>query len=64
MQFVPLPRTGAAILRAKPAKPHIKGAIEMKKGFKFYCIAWAIMFVLFNVAVAALPREFTVAGVT
>ena len=36
----------------------------MKKGFKFYVIAWAIMFVLFNTVVLALPKEFTVLGVT
>lgn len=36
----------------------------MKKAFKFYFIAWAIMFVLFNIAVVALPKEFTVLGVT
>ena len=36
----------------------------MKKGLKFYAIAWAIMFILFNVAVAALPKEFTLLGVT
>ncbi len=36
----------------------------MKKGLKFYVIAWAIMFILFNVAVAALPKEFTLLGVT
>lgn len=36
----------------------------MKKAFKIYLIAWAIMFVLFNVVVIALPKETTVAGVT
>ena len=36
----------------------------MKKMFKFYLVAWAIMFVLFNIAVIALPREFTILGVT
>ena len=36
----------------------------MKKAFRFYLIAWAIMFVLFNVVVIALPKETTVAGVT
>ena len=36
----------------------------MKKGFKFYLIAWAILFVIFNVVVIALPKETTVAGVT
>ncbi len=36
----------------------------MKKMFKFYLIAWAIMFVLFNIAVIALPKEFTILGVT
>ena len=36
----------------------------MKRAFKFYLIAWAIMFVLFNVVVIALPKETTVAGVT
>lgn len=36
----------------------------MKKAFRIYLIAWAIMFVLFNVVVIALPKETTVAGVT
>ena len=36
----------------------------MKKGFKFYIIAWAIMFILFNAAVYFLPQEFTICGVT
>lgn len=36
----------------------------MKKAFKFYVIAWAIMFILFNLAVWFLPREFTLLGVT
>lgn len=36
----------------------------MKKMFKFYLIAWAIMFVLFNIVVVALPKEFTILGVT
>ena len=36
----------------------------MKKMFKFYLVAWAIMFVLFNIAVIALPKEFTILGVT
>ncbi len=36
----------------------------MKKAFKIYLIAWAILFVLFNVVVIALPKETTVAGVT
>ena len=36
----------------------------MKKVFKIYLIAWAIMFVLFNAVVIALPKETTVAGVT
>ena len=30
----------------------------MKKGFKTYAIAWAILLVLFNVIVFALPNEF------
>ena len=38
--------------------------MTVKKAFKFYLIAWAIMFVLFNVVVIALPKETTVAGVT
>lgn len=36
----------------------------MKKGFKFYVIAWAIMFILFNLAVWFLPQEFTILGAT
>ena len=36
----------------------------MKKAFKFYLIAWAILFVIFNVVVIALPKETTIAGVT
>ena len=36
----------------------------MKKAFRLYLIAWAIMFVLFNVVVIALPKETTIAGVT
>lgn len=36
----------------------------MKKAFKFYVIAWAIMFILFNLAVWFLPGEFTLLGVT
>ena len=36
----------------------------MKKGLKFYLIAWAIMFILFNAAVYFLPQEFTICGVT
>ena len=36
----------------------------MKKAFKYFLIAWAIMFVLFNIVVIALPKEYTVAGVT
>ncbi len=36
----------------------------MKKGFKFYLIAWAILFVIFNVVVIVLPKETTIAGVT
>ena len=35
----------------------------MKKAFKYYVIAWAIMFVLFNIVVIALPKEFTILGV-
>ncbi len=35
----------------------------MKKMLKLYLILWAIMFVLFNAAVIALPREFTLLGV-
>ena len=36
----------------------------MKKAFRFYLIAWAILFVIFNVVVIALPKETTIAGVT
>lgn len=36
----------------------------MKKAFRLYLIAWAIMFVLFNVVVIALPKETTIAGIT
>ena len=36
----------------------------MKRAFKFYLIAWAIMFVIFNVVVIALPKETTIAGIT
>ena len=36
----------------------------MKKAFKFYLIAWAILFVIFNVVVIVLPKETTIAGVT
>lgn len=36
----------------------------MKKTFRFYLIAWAILFVIFNVVVIALPKETTIAGVT
>ena len=36
----------------------------MKKGLKFYVIAWAIMFILFNAAVYFLPQEFTICGIT
>lgn len=36
----------------------------MKKAFRIYLIAWAIMFVIFNVVVIVLPKETTVAGVT
>ena len=36
----------------------------MKKGFKFYLIAWAILFVIFNVVVIVLPKEAVIAGVT
>ncbi len=35
----------------------------MKKAFKYYVIAWAIMFVLFNIVVIALPKEFSILGV-
>ena len=35
----------------------------MKKAFKYYLIAWAIMFVLFNIVVVALPKEFSILGV-
>ena len=36
----------------------------MKKAFRFYLIAWAILFVIFNIVVIALPKETTIAGVT
>ena len=36
----------------------------MKKAFRIYLIAWAIMFVIFNVVVIALPKETTIAGIT
>ena len=36
----------------------------MKKAFKFYLIAWAILFVIFNVVVIVLPKEAVIAGVT
>ena len=36
----------------------------MKKAFRIYLIAWAIMFVLFNAVVIALPKETTIAGIT
>ena len=36
----------------------------MKRAFKFYLIAWAIMFVIFNAVVIALPKETTIAGIT
>lgn len=36
----------------------------MKKGFKYYVIAWAIMFILFNAAVYFLPQELTLLGGT
>ena len=36
----------------------------MKKMFKFYLVAWAIMFVLFNIVVIALPKEFSILGIT
>ena len=36
----------------------------MKKTFRVYLIAWAILFVIFNVVVIALPKETTIAGVT
>lgn len=36
----------------------------MKKAFKYFLIAWAVMFVLFNIAVVALPKEFSILGVT
>ena len=35
----------------------------MKKAFKLYLIAWAIMFVLFNAVVIALPKEVTIGNV-
>lgn len=36
----------------------------MKKAFRLYLIAWAILFVIFNVVVIVLPKETTIAGVT
>lgn len=36
----------------------------MKKAFKYYLIAWAILFVLFNVVVIALPKEVTIGSIT
>ena len=36
----------------------------MKKAFKFYLIAWAILFVIFNIVVIVLPKETTIAGIT
>lgn len=36
----------------------------MKKAFKYYFFAWAVMFVLFNIVVIALPKEVTIAGFT
>jgi hypothetical protein len=36
----------------------------MKKAFKFYLIAWAIMFVLFNIVVIALPKEVVIGNIT
>lgn len=36
----------------------------MKKTFRFYLIAWAILFVIFNVVVIVLPKEAVIAGVT
>ena len=36
----------------------------MKKAFRFYLIAWAILFVIFNVVVIVLPKEAVIAGVT
>ena len=36
----------------------------MKKAFRIFLIAWAIMFVLFNAVVIALPKETTIAGIT
>ena len=38
--------------------------MTVKRAFKFYLIAWAILFVIFNVVVIALPKETTIAGVT
>ena len=35
----------------------------MKKAFRLYLIAWAIMFVLFNVVVIALPKEVTIGNI-
>ena len=36
----------------------------MKKAFKFYLIAWAILFVIFNIVVIVPPKETTIAGIT
>ncbi len=36
----------------------------MKRAFRIYLIAWAILFVIFNVVVIALPKETTIAGIT
>lgn len=36
----------------------------MKKAFRIYLIAWAVMFVIFNVVVIVLPKETTIAGIT
>lgn len=36
----------------------------MKNAFKYYLIAWAILFVLFNVVVIALPKEVTIDSIT
>ena len=36
----------------------------MKRAFKFYLIAWAILFVIFNIVVIVPPKETTIAGIT
>ena len=36
----------------------------MQRAFRIYLIAWAIMFVLFNLVVIVLPKETMIAGVT